>query len=229
MATMSYYALSPLSFIVTVLITAAVSLTPIIGTPSRYLSTLVHEVGHGFTALVTGGGLSRIRLHRDLSGETQSQLQGWTLIRFLHLMAGYSAPYFIGALLVASVIIQDRFLGMAVVLFFSVFTVISLRNFFGYLVGLPLLLVVIYFYSSNSHNPMVFTLIIGTMLFINGIRDIWEVRQLITEREGYSDFHMMSEEVLWGISPSKSYIVFLAITIASTVALIIGFVRIVIL
>jgi hypothetical protein len=60
-----------LLFAATVVVTAAlphVPFGPVIGWPLLLLSTLAHELGHGFTALIVGGNFESFRMWSDGSG-----------------------------------------------------------------------------------------------------------------------------------------------------------------
>lgn len=63
---------------VSVLITIAMYLSPplqVIAIPLRYLSTLVHEMGHGIGALLAGGEWREFRMFTDGSGYAQTSHQ----------------------------------------------------------------------------------------------------------------------------------------------------------
>lgn len=61
--------------------------------PFRMLTTLVHELGHGLTALATGGRFVRFIIHSDGSGLAYTA-GGW---RFMVIPAGYAGVAVFGA------------------------------------------------------------------------------------------------------------------------------------
>ena len=65
--------------------------------PFRLLLTLVHELGHGLAALITGGDFIRFQISPDGSGLAYTA-GGW---RFVVIPAGYLGVALFGALLIA--------------------------------------------------------------------------------------------------------------------------------
>lgn len=64
---------------------------------TTHLSTLAHEFGHGLTAALLGGRVSRITLSRDGSGIAYSSFPGRRPVRrFAVSFAGYVAPGIVG-------------------------------------------------------------------------------------------------------------------------------------
>ncbi|GEL18493.1 M50 family metallopeptidase [Pseudonocardia asaccharolytica] len=100
---------------------------------TRTVVTIAHEGGHAISAVLTGRGLTGIRLHADTSGVTHSTGAGHGIGLVLTFLGGYPAPSLLGlagALLVAA----DR---AGVLLWIAtgllVATLIHIRNAFGVL------------------------------------------------------------------------------------------------
>jgi hypothetical protein len=70
------------------LLTAVLSLIPIVGKFLNVLNTLFHESGHAIMALLTGGGVMNIKLSADTSGAAQTKSKYW-LGKVLTSLAGY--------------------------------------------------------------------------------------------------------------------------------------------
>jgi len=120
-----------------VLLAAALALAVVGWTASwrvtRGVVTIAHEGGHALVAVLSGRGLTGIRLHADTSGVTGSTGRAGGLGLVLTFVAGYPAPAGLGlagALLVAT----DRAaasLWLVVVLLVAVLT--QVRNAYGVL------------------------------------------------------------------------------------------------
>ena len=120
-----------------VLLAAALALAVVGWTASwrvaRGVVTIAHEGGHALVAVLSGRGLTGIRLHADTSGVTGSTGRAGGLGLVLTFVAGYPAPAVLGlagALLVAT----DRpaaSLWLVVVLLVAVLT--QVRNAYGVL------------------------------------------------------------------------------------------------
>ena len=120
-----------------VLLAAALALAVVGWTASwrvtRGVVTIAHEGGHALVAVLSGRGLTGIRLHADTSGVTGSTGRAGGLGLVLTFVAGYPAPAALGlagALLVAT----DRSaasLWLVVVLLVAVLT--QVRNAYGVL------------------------------------------------------------------------------------------------
>jgi len=120
-----------------VLLAAALALAVVGWTASwrvaRGVVTIAHEGGHALVAVLSGRGLTGIRLHADTSGVTGSTGRAGGLGLVLTFVAGYPAPAGLGlagALLVAT----DRAaasLWLVVVLLVAVLT--QVRNVYGVL------------------------------------------------------------------------------------------------
>ena len=120
-----------------VLLAAALALAVVGWTASwrvaRGVVTIAHEGGHALVGVLSGRGLTGIRLHADTSGVTGSTGRAGGLGLVLTFVAGYPAPAALGlagALLVAT----DRSaasLWLVVVLLVAVLT--QVRNVYGVL------------------------------------------------------------------------------------------------
>jgi len=120
-----------------VLLAAALALAVVGWTASwrvaRGVVTIAHEGGHALVAVLSGRGLTGIRLHADTSGVTGSTGRAGGLGLVLTFVAGYPAPAALGlagALLVAT----DRSaasLWLVVVLLVA--TLVQVRNAYGVL------------------------------------------------------------------------------------------------
>jgi hypothetical protein len=112
---------------------------PVVGMlfyPFRLLNTFIHELSHGFAALLTGGRFDRFVVHPNREG--LAHIRGGN--RFIVVSAGYLGPaIFGGALILLSateVAVQSILLGLGVGL--ALACLFFVRNFFGFAAGLLL-------------------------------------------------------------------------------------------
>lgn len=70
------------------IVSAILSLIPIVGKFLNVLNTMFHESGHAVMALLTGGGVMNIKLSADTSGAAQTKSKYW-LGKVLTSFAGY--------------------------------------------------------------------------------------------------------------------------------------------
>jgi hypothetical protein len=104
--------------------------------PFHLFGTFIHEISHGLTAVLTGGGFHRFTVRWDLSGEA------WTSggIRWLIVSAGYVGSAIFGGFLT---FLSARNISARHVLFwlgiiFGMLCLIFVRNPFGWIAGLLL-------------------------------------------------------------------------------------------
>lgn len=98
---------------------------------TRHVSTIVHEAGHAFAALLTGRRLAGIRLHSDSSGVTVSvgRPRGPGMVAMV--AAGYPAPALLG-LAAAALLHTGRVVALLWLLVVLLAVVLlQVRNWFG--------------------------------------------------------------------------------------------------
>jgi hypothetical protein len=106
--------------------------------PFVFITTFVHEMGHGLMAMLTGGNLVQIEIYQNASGLAKTQtVAGWRQAAIA--AAGLLAPSIVGgAFIIAG---KSRQISSRVFLLFSLFILIScllwVRSAFGLLVLLP--------------------------------------------------------------------------------------------
>jgi hypothetical protein len=104
--------------------------------PFRLLNTFVHELSHGFAALITGGRFDRFVVHPNREG--LAHIRGGN--RFIVVSAGYLGPaLFGGALILLSateIAVQTILLGLGLGL--AIACMLFVRNVFGFATGLLL-------------------------------------------------------------------------------------------
>ncbi|MGI8752025.1 MAG: M50 family metallopeptidase [Acidimicrobiales bacterium] len=117
--------------VATVVIAAALVVSPRAWSITRYAVTIAHEAAHGVVALAGGRRLAGIRLHADSSGVTLSRGRPGGPGMVAMLAAGYLGPALIG--LGAAAALAGRH---AVALLWGLLVLLALlllqiRNFFG--------------------------------------------------------------------------------------------------
>lgn len=188
--------------------------------PLKVFTVLLHELGHGAAAVLTGGSLERIELSADLGGACWSR-GGF---RPLVLAAGYLGSMFFGGLilLASARVRRDELLagvlGAAVV----VVTLVFVRTLFGlaFGVGFGLALLAAARWLPPAANDLLLKLL-GVTSMLYAVIDIKE--DLITRTVPGSDAWAMSRElflppVFWGV-------LWMALALASAVGLVRAAVR----
>jgi hypothetical protein len=169
--------------------------------PIRVFVVLLHELGHGLAAVLTGGQIVKIAVHSDLSGVCWSRGG----LRLLVLPAGYLGSMAFGGtiLLAAARSRNDRWLagllGMATLLL----SVVFVRSLFGVVFGLGfgLVLLAVALWLPSTANDLLLKFL-GLTSVLYAVIDIKE--DLITRTVPGSDAYAMSRELLlppvfWGV------------------------------
>ncbi|MCU1636821.1 MAG: family peptidase [Cryobacterium sp.] len=145
-------------------------------------TTLVHELGHAFAAVLTGRVVHGIRIRRNHSGDAVSSGRG-VLGVVVSGVLGYPAPAVVGAAQLWSV-----FHGYSAVALFTggvvlVLTVLVIRNLFGVVVVLTSAGVsaVLWFYASPEVQGYAL-LVLGTALLVGSLRGLASVLAVHTRR-----------------------------------------------
>jgi hypothetical protein len=145
-------------------------------------TTLVHELGHAFAAVLTGRVVHGIRIRRNHSGAAVSSGRG-VLGVVVSGVLGYPAPAVVGAAQLWSV-----FHGYSAVALFTggvvlVLTVLVIRNLFGVVVVLTSAGVsaVLWFYASPEVQGYAL-LVLGTALLVGSLRGLASVLAVHTRR-----------------------------------------------
>jgi hypothetical protein len=169
--------------------------------PVKAFVVLLHELGHGAAAVLTGGTIDRIELSADLGGVCWSR-GGW---RLLVLPAGYLGSMLFGGLilLAASRSRHDRLLAAGLGLALLVLTIVFVRTLFG--IGFGLLfgtaLVLVASWLPGAVNDLLLRFL-GLASVLYAVIDIKE--DLISRSVPGSDAYAMSRElflppVFWGV------------------------------
>lgn len=143
---------------------------------TRNLITVVHEGGHAVTAILWGRRISGIKLNSDTSGVTISMGKPYGLGAIFTTMAGYIAPAILG-LGIQLLISQGRiFLGVIILAILLLGIFLSIRNIWGLLVVLPLLVGFYYLLQFDAHLQTMLLLLIGTFLIVASLKPIIELQ-----------------------------------------------------
>lgn len=192
----------------------AVVFIPYVSKAPQFLTTIVHEIGHGIVAIPFGGRIARIKLHSDGSGSTEAKY-GWFLyhpVRLLSLLMGYGAPLYVGLALVIASYYNQPLVSLWILGITGILTLFAIRNWMGFLIislyNVAVITLVILNSGSFSIQPAVY--VIGFILIIRGITDIVNAGVMVFKDEGEedTDFHIMEEEMLL---PSEFWYIFFCI------------------
>lgn len=182
--------------------------------------TFVHEASHGLAAILTGGQLASFVIHADTSGMALTR-GGF---RPLILLAGYAgSALFGGALLVAA---RARGLEKAICLsiaaFLGIFTLLFVRNLFGFAVGGALAAFFFYVGRRGAGWQLAFLLsFLAVQSILNAFKDLLTL-VLLSGRNTLTDAHLMSREFTAGLVPP---VVFAVSISAVTLVMFWGFLR----
>lgn len=179
--------------------------------PIKLFVVLVHELGHGLAAVLTGGSIDHIEISSDLGGVCWSR-GGW---RLLVLPAGYLGSMAFGGLLLllAARTRYDRYISMVLGALVAVLTLWFVRNGFGFVFGLlfGVAMVAAGKFLSEQIND-VFLKFLGLTSSLYAIIDIKE--DLISRTVPGSDAYAMSQELL--LPPVFWGVLWIAIALAAT-------------
>jgi len=190
------------TLVLAVLLVAAIALWdwPVLY-PIRVFVVLLHELGHGLAAVLTGGEIVKIAISPDLGGVCWSRGG----IRLLVLPAGYlGSMAFGGLILVAAARIRnDRWLAAGLGLATVILSLVFVRSLFGIVFGLGFgaALLAIARWLPAAVNDVVLKFL-GLTSVLYAVVDIKE--DLISRTVPGSDAYAMSQAlflppVFWGV------------------------------
>jgi hypothetical protein len=169
--------------------------------PVKAFVVLLHELGHGLAAVLTGGRIERIELSSDLGGVCWSR-GGW---RLLVLPAGYLGSMLFGGLilLAAARSRNDRVLAAGLGLGVLALTVVFVRSLFGVVFGLAFgaALILAAWWLPRAVNDLLLRFL-GLASILYAVIDIKE--DLVSRTVPGSDAYAMSRElflppIFWGV------------------------------
>jgi hypothetical protein len=205
-----------ITFYVSMLILACLfTFTPYLKKLTEWFIVIIHELGHGFVALLFGGGISGIKLNPDGSGSantTHRQTSLYKIGRTATLFAGYSFPIYFGGALLISVFLEHAETGIIILISLGVITLFFLRNFFGYIIILTYLLFLILL---NFFIPYVDTsylvAFMGFLFIVRGTVDLIQIGPIVFNKntKAESDFHILAQESNFISSPTIWFILFI--------------------
>ncbi len=169
--------------------------------PLKLFVVLLHELGHGTAAVLTGGHIHRIELSANLGGAC------WSTggIRALVLPAGYLGSMLFGGLILVGAARSRHDKLMAIVLGGAVLglTVLFVRNTFGFLFGLAFGLVLMA--AGKFLSPRVNDLMLKFLGLTSCMYAVVDIKEdLISRTVPGSDAYQMSQvfflpPVFWGV------------------------------
>ena len=179
--------------------------------PIKVFVVLLHEVGHGLAAILTGGEISRIEINANLGGVCWSR--GGSM--FVVLPAGYLGSMAFGGLILigAAKTRHDRAISMGIGLAVGAITLLYVRNLFGIVFGLAFAvgMIAVGRFLSEGLNDLLLKFI-GMTSSLYAIIDIKE--DLISRTVQGSDAYQMSK--LFGLPPLFWGILWIVVAIACT-------------
>ncbi len=169
--------------------------------PIKVFVVLLHEMGHGLAAVLTGGEIAQIELSSNLGGVCWSRGG----IRLIILPAGYLGSMLFGSLIMvaAARTRHDRYISMGIGAVVALVTVVFVRSWFGvgFGLGFGVAMVLMGKFLSEKVNDFVLKFLGLT----SGMYAIFDIKDdLISRTVAGSDAYKMAEILLlppifWGI------------------------------
>lgn len=157
-------------------IVVAVILIPYVRRVSEWFVTIVHEVGHGVTALLLGGGINGIKLHQNGGGLTETRLSLGFFFRIINrivLFAGYSFPIYLGISLFLTAASGNITYGVIVLVTLGLLTLIFIRNLFGIVIVVVYAATLFSLWSlQDVFEPKYVIAFFGLLFCVRGILDL---------------------------------------------------------
>ncbi|MCA0984922.1 M50 family metallopeptidase [Halobacillus yeomjeoni] len=162
--------------IVGILVALLLTQMPVIGKYFAILNTMIHETGHSFFALITGGEVQRISLFPDTSGTTLTGHSSWWS-QFLTSIAGYvTSSYF--AFLFLSLLLKEKYKWIIYILlvFLSINLFFWVRNLYGlFWIGSFAAGFIWLLKSGNKTFVQYVLVLIASLVFVEAITSAFEI------------------------------------------------------
>lgn len=196
--------------------------TPYVRKIFVWFTTIMHEMGHAFFSLITGGGITGIKLHLNGSGVTHTTHTVGTawFTRKIVLFAGYATPIYLGIS-----IIYFSYKGYSQVMFYilvgvAALTLIFIRNIAGLLITLLYIgaLLAVSFIQQGAYE-MVAVFFFGVILFVRGVWDLIMAGYMVFTMPAHgedspgTDFHILNSESALRIPAKAWYVSYILINI----------------
>lgn len=174
---------------------------------TRNAITVVHEGGHALMAILWGRRISGIKLHSDTSGVTISRGNPRGLGAIFTAASGYTAPALLGLAMQYLSSSAHSTLGLALLALALLGIFIVIRNLWGIIVVVPLL-VAFYFVLQFEPLAQVFMLLfIATFLTVASLKPIMELQKARSEgTESTTDADILAQ--LTFVIPGFLWVVF---------------------
>ncbi|SES32736.1 M50 family metallopeptidase [Salipaludibacillus aurantiacus] len=172
-------------FLIIFFIVAIISYLPVAGPYFKLFNTMIHESGHAFTAVLTGGRVTSVSLFKNTGGLTITRHKGWGG-KVLTLLAGYPAAS-IASVVYIFVLTQHWYdylaVGLGALLIYSL--LFWVRNVLGWLWGLSVCGALYIIYTNQYGNWFEYSItIIGAALLIQAFISCWVIFMLSIKGNG---------------------------------------------
>ncbi len=200
-------ALAALAFLVVLIIWQVPDLSGLLY-PFRFYVTSVHELGHGLTALATGGQFLAYEVHESGAGVATTG-GGW---RWLIIPAGYVGTALFGAILfwLTNRTHYTRFIAIALGVLFALVTALFARSSTAWLAGgLTAAVLVLLGWKANQTITTFVLNLLAILTGLNAVLDLWGLLHSLNSRVVSSlggvpnDAYSMAQEV--GLLPAAGW------------------------
>lgn len=151
---------------------------------ARNAVTVVHEGGHALVALLWGRRISGIKLHSDTSGVTISRGKPRGLGVIFVTASGYTAPALLGLFMQYLSAEGRTVLALALLALMLLGIFLSIRNFWGLVVVVPLLFGFYFTFQFAPALQSFVLLFIATFLTVASLKPIIELQRHRLAGEG---------------------------------------------
>jgi len=172
--------------------------------PFVIVTTFVHEMGHGLSAILSGGKLVSIELYQNASGIARTQtIPGWR--QALIAGGGLIAPALLGGLFIIAG--KSRIASSRALFTFSVFTLLScllwVRSSFGLLILVPMGLLLLFVARKGSTSVQHFVIqFIGVHMlvdtFTRTLRYLFSSSVSVGGAQRHSDSAVIAQHLIGG-------------------------------
>lgn len=159
---------------VLIIVSVVVTQIPFLNKYLSLINTVVHEWGHAFAALLTGGQVYKIKLNMDTSGFAQTGSKWW-IGRFLTVLSGYPFSTLFPCFMIF-LILNDNYVTVywTLAIMLAITIVLWLRDLFSLIWAGSVLLALTLLIKFDMDVKWLIFLVMSISL-INSIKSAWVV------------------------------------------------------
>lgn len=190
-----------------ILIAAAITRIPIVGKYFSIVNTLIHELGHAFMAILTGGRVDKIQLFSNTEGTAWTSNRFW-FGRVLTSVAGYVFASLVSCVFLYFISVQKyNFILYTLVFFLVIALLFWVRNLYGlfWMATFCTIFGLLIWYDQETLTMYVLLFICAT-IFVQSIYSAWVILYLsfktpsnAGDASNLAKFTFIFPTQIWGI------------------------------